>query len=105
MKYKNVALKKKDEWLDYLVKNLKNIDYDLGDSKWPKHLIKYISKEKQNFITTKFKGEIFNIKYVVEKNQPLKNLHNMADEVDKLHQDNDEKPMEEMVLSNSNTSD
>ena len=81
-----MALKNKDEWLDYLIKNLKTLEEEGmgGDSDWAKFLLNYINDEKQNFITTKFKGELFNIKYVVEKNQPLMTLHQIADEVDKI---------------------
>ena len=45
-KYKNLALKNKDEWLDYMVKNLKTINEEFADSRWPKHLLKYINNEK-----------------------------------------------------------
>lgn len=45
-KVKNIALKNKDEWLSYLTKNIKNVDYDMGGSQWPKHLLTYISKHK-----------------------------------------------------------
>lgn len=64
--FKNIALSNKNEWLTYLIKNIKNIEEDLGGSPWPKHLLKFIEKEKQNFNTTKFKGEIFNIKYIMD---------------------------------------
>lgn len=45
-KYKNVALQNKDEWLRYLQKNIKNIDYELGEreQQWPKHVLTYIKK-------------------------------------------------------------
>ena len=71
----------------------------MGGSQWPKHLLTYISKHKQNFVTTKFKGEIFNIKYAMEKNQPYQKLQNMVDEIEKMtvRNEDDETPKQDLL--------
>lgn len=59
MEYRNISLSNKDEWYRYLVRQLNNIEEEIGSRKWTSQVLEYLKRNKYALETSKYKGEIF----------------------------------------------
>ena len=81
-----MSLSNQDEWVSFLVKNIKNIEEEHGKSEWSKAVLKFIKNEKHNLKTSKIKGEMFFFKYVLDQKQNQQH-YKLVSEVEQIQQE------------------
>lgn len=68
---RNISLSNKDEWYRYLVRQLTNIEDEIGSRKWASEVLGYLKSNKYALETSKYKGEIFYFQYTRNQKQHL----------------------------------
>lgn len=92
------------------MRNLRCTQEDIGDSPWPKALLEYINNNSQNFVTSKFKSQMFNLKFVLGQRafKSQRRLVNEIEHVSRVHFAGELGPIDEsaeepMLISSGNT--
>lgn len=74
-----------DEWLTHFKKNLRQVETESSYA-WASDLICFIAAEQENFVTSKFMSEMFNLKFVLGQKtfKYQRRLKNEIEQIQKL---------------------